>query len=69
MVYSEEYSKVNVLVLALNQNKIEETVISRSYSARWIPIVAASRTVKSNENKKELLNTWVNVVDFEQILW
>lgn len=44
---------------------MKKTGISRSYYMRWIPIVAASQTVKGNEHEKELLNSWVNVVDFE----
>jgi len=44
---------------------MNKTGISRSYYMRWIPIVAASQTVKRNEHEKELLSSWVNVVDFE----
>lgn len=44
---------------------MQKTGISRSYYLRWIPIVAASQTVKNNEEEKELLSSWVNVVDFE----
>lgn len=44
---------------------MEKTGISRSYYMRWIPIVAASQTVKRNEAEKELLSSWVHVVDFE----
>ena len=32
---------------------------------RWLPIVAASQTVKNNEEEKEQLYSWVNVMDFE----
>ena len=44
---------------------MQKTGISRSYYMRWIPIVAASQTVKKNEKEKEFLSSWVNVVDFE----
>ena len=44
---------------------MKKTGISRSYYMRWIPIVAASQTVKEKEKEKELLSSWVNVVDFE----
>lgn len=44
---------------------MQKTGISRSYYMRWIPIVAASQTVKKNEHEKELLSSWVHVVDFE----
>lgn len=32
---------------------------------KWMPIVAASQTVKGNEKEREFLNSWVNVVDYE----
>ena len=35
------------------------------YVQRWLPIVAASQTVKKNADEKELLNKWVNVVEYE----
>ena len=43
----------------------QKTGIARSYYLRWLPIVAASQTVKNIESERELLNTFVNVVDFE----
>ena len=42
-----------------------KTGLSKSYYLRWLPIVAASQSVKKNESEKELLLKWVNVVDFE----
>ena len=42
-----------------------KTGLSKSYYLRWLPIVAASQSVKKNEAEKELLLKWVNVVDFE----
>ncbi len=44
---------------------MKKTGITRSYYMRWIPIVAASQTVKKNQRERELLSSWVNVVDFE----
>ena len=38
---------------------------ARQYVQKWMPIVAASQSVKNIESEKELLNSWVNVVDFE----
>lgn len=38
---------------------------TKGYVQRWLPIVAASQTVKKNEKEKELLNKWVNVVEYE----
>ena len=38
---------------------------TKRYVQRWLPIVAASQTVKKNADEKELLNKWVNVVEYE----
>jgi RIO-like serine/threonine protein kinase len=38
---------------------------TKRYVQRWLPIVAASQTVKKNEEEKELLNKWVDVVEYE----
>ena len=35
------------------------------YVQRWMPIVAASRLVKAEENEKELLRRWTDVVEYE----
>lgn len=32
---------------------------------RWLPIVAASQSVKGNKEEREFLLSWVNVVDYE----
>ena len=42
-----------------------KTGIPRSYYLRWLPIVAASQTVKKIPSERENLVKWVNVVDFE----
>ena len=38
---------------------------ARQYVQKWIPIVAASQSVKGNEHERELLLSWVDVVDYE----
>ena len=38
---------------------------TKKYVQRWLPIVAASQTVEKNDNEKEILNKWVNVVEYE----
>ena len=43
----------------------EKSGTTKRYVQRWLPIVAASQTVKKNEEEKELLNRWVNVVEYE----
>lgn len=38
---------------------------AKQYVQKWMPVVAASQTVKGNEKEREFLNTWINVVDYE----
>ena len=35
------------------------------YIQKWLPIVAASQSVKGNAKEREFLLSWVNVVDYE----
>ena len=35
------------------------------YVQKWMPIVAASQSVKGNEHEREFLLSWVNVVDWQ----
>lgn len=38
---------------------------AKQYVQQWLPIVAASQTVKGHEDEKNLLMQWVNVVDYQ----
>ncbi len=38
---------------------------ARQYVQKWMPIVAASQSVKGNEDEREFLLSWVDVVDYE----
>lgn len=38
---------------------------AKQYVQKWMPIVAASQSVKGNEREREFLLSWVNVVDYE----
>ena len=38
---------------------------ARQYVEKWMPIVAASQSVKGKEEEREFLLRWVNVVDYE----
>lgn len=38
---------------------------ARQYVEKWMPIVAASQSVKGNEKEREFLLSWVDVVDYE----
>ena len=38
---------------------------AKQYVQKWMPIVAASQSVKGNEHKRSFLLSWVSVVDYE----
>ena len=38
---------------------------AKQYVQKWMPIVAASQSVKGNEHEREFLLSWVDVVDYE----
>lgn len=38
---------------------------AKQYVQKWMPIVAASQSVKGNEAERELLLSWANVVEYE----
>lgn len=38
---------------------------AKQYIEKWLPIVAASQSVKGNEKEREFLLSWVDVVDYE----
>ena len=38
---------------------------AKQYVQAWLPIVAASQSVKGNENEREFLLKWADVVDYE----
>ena len=38
---------------------------AKQYVQEWMPIVAASQSVKGNAQERELLLSWVNVVDYD----
>ena len=38
---------------------------AKQYVEKWMPIVAASQSVKGNEKEREFLLSWVDVVDYE----
>ncbi|MGI5824160.1 MAG: phosphotransferase family protein [Bacillota bacterium] len=43
----------------------EKTNVAKHYVQKWMPIVAASQSVKGNEKEREFLLSWVDVVDYE----
>lgn len=38
---------------------------ARQYIEKWLPIVAASQSVKGKKEEREILLSWANVVDYE----
>ncbi len=43
----------------------EKTNTEKAYVQKWLPIVAAARISNGIEEEKELLNRWVDVVEFQ----
>lgn len=43
----------------------EKSGTEKRYVQKWMPIVAASQSVKGNEKEREFLLSWVNVVEYE----
>ena len=43
----------------------EKTGTKKAYVQKWLPIVAASQSVKGKPEERELLRSWANVVEFE----
>ena len=41
----------------------DKSMISKQLVQKWMPIVAASQSVKGNEDEKQILLSWANVVD------
>ena len=43
----------------------EKSGTEKRYVQKWMPIVAASQSVKGNEKEREFLSSWVGVVDYQ----
>ena len=43
----------------------QKTDTARQYVNNWLPIVAASQSVKGNPDERELLLSWANVFDYQ----
>lgn len=43
----------------------KKTDTAKQYVQRWMPIVAATQSVKGKEDEQDFLDRWVNVVDYE----
>ena len=43
----------------------EKSNTAKQYVQKWMPIVAASQSVKGNASEREFLYSWIDVVDYE----
>ena len=43
----------------------KKTDTAKQYVQKWMPIVAASQSVKGNPQEREFLLRWVNVVEYQ----
>ena len=43
----------------------EKSKTDKRYVQKWMPIVAASQSVKGNAQERDLLSSWVSVVDYQ----
>ena len=43
----------------------KKSATAKKYVQSWMPIVAASQSVKKKDKEKDILLSWVNVVDYE----
>ena len=43
----------------------EKSKTDKRYVQKWMPIVAASQSVKGNAKERDLLSSWVDVVDYQ----
>ncbi|HZK35300.1 MAG TPA: phosphotransferase [Bacillota bacterium] len=71
---SADAARTYLLFRLANEDKLAEDYMdlfcrksdtARQYVNKWIPIVAASQSVKGKPEEKDLLLHWVDVVDFE----
>ena len=61
---------ISVIVPVYNAEKYLDLFCKKSgtdkkYVQKWLPIVAASQSVKGNAKEREFLLSWVSVVDYE----
>ena len=71
---SADVARTYLLFCLDNQRKIADKYLDifckksgtdKHYVQRWMPIVAASQSVKGREEEQEFLRSWVNVFDYE----
>ena len=71
---SADIARTYLLFCLENKNELAEKYLdlfckksdtAKQYVQKWMPIVAASQSVKGNEHEREFLLRWADVVDYE----
>ena len=71
---SADVARTYLLFCLKGENEVAEMYLdtfcqksgtAKQYVQKWMPIVAASQSVKGNEQERELLNNWVSVFDYQ----
>ncbi len=71
---SADVARTYLLFMLAGETEVAEKYINlfskksdtaMQYIQKWMPIVAASQTVKGKDEEREFLHSWVNVVDYE----
>ncbi len=71
---SADIARTYLLFCLENKNELAEKYLdlfckksdtAKQYVQKWMPIVAASQSVKGNEQEREFLLRWADVVDYE----
>ena len=63
-----DFNPSNIIINGANEYLdlyCNKTGVAKKYVQSWLPIVAASQSVKGNAKEREFLLSWVNVVDYE----
>ena len=61
---SDRTNGIGQMLYAANMY-LQEGDTARQYINNWMPIVAASQSVKGNPEERELLLSWANVFDYQ----
>ena len=71
---SADVARTYLLFMLAGENELADKYLSlfslksdtaKQYIQKWMPIVAASQSVKGHEDERDFLLSWVNVVEYE----
>ncbi len=57
--------KMKILQKSILQNSVKRPIQKKRYVDKWMPIVAAARLTRKNEEEKELLESMIDICDFQ----